>query len=143
MPPQANNTIDKYRTHMPSSKNHPYLPHTPAERKEMLKVIGVETFEQLLTHIPAEIRAGELSIADGLSELELTQYISKLSEKNKPASRHASFLGAGSYRRFTPAVVQAVISRSEFATAYTPYQPGNYTRAACRQFTNFKRPSVY
>jgi glycine dehydrogenase subunit 1 len=108
---------------MPEAKNHPYLPHTESERKEMLKVIGVDNFEQLLEHIPKEIRAKELSIAQGLSELELTEHIVKLAEKNIPASKQASFLGAGSYRRFTPAVVQSVISRSEFATAYTPYQP--------------------
>lgn len=103
--------------------NFPYLPATAEDRQEMLKEIGVKTFENLLDHIPKEVRAKALTMKDGLSELELTQHLKALAAKNKPTSQQSSFLGGGSYRRFVPAVVPTIISRSEFATAYTPYQP--------------------
>lgn len=89
----------------------------------MLKAIGVRTFDELLAHIPSELRAKELNLEPGLSELELSQKLSQLAAKNKPASQQASFLGAGCYRRFVPAAVGNILSRGEFATAYTPYQP--------------------
>lgn len=104
-------------------EHFPYLPHTAGDREEMLKAIGVRTFEELLSHIPKEIRVKELNLEPGLSELELTQRISQLAAKNKPASQQACFLGGGAYRRFVPAAVGSIVSRSEFATAYTPYQP--------------------
>ena len=104
-------------------EHFPYLPHTAQDRDEMLKAIGVRTFDDLLTHIPKEVRAKELELAPGLSEIELTQRIAQLAAKNKPASQQPSFLGAGAYRRFVPAAVPNIVSRSEFATAYTPYQP--------------------
>lgn len=100
-----------------------YLPHTSTDRDAMLKKIGVKTFEDLVSHIPSDLRTKALKIRSGLSELELTQHVKELAAKNVPASAMASFLGGGSYRRFVPAVVSQVISRSEFATAYTPYQP--------------------
>lgn len=101
----------------------PYLPSTQAERDLMLKEIGVRTFEDLVSHIPAEVKVKELDLKPGLAEMELVKELSKLAAKNKPTSQQSSFLGGGSYRRFVPAVVPAVVSRSEFATAYTPYQP--------------------
>lgn len=101
----------------------PYLPHTNDERQEMLHAIGVRSFEELISHIPAEVRAKTLELSAGLSELELTKHVAGLAAKNKPASTSASFLGGGSYRRFVPSIVPAVISRGEFSTAYTPYQP--------------------
>jgi len=103
--------------------NFPYLPHTDEERAVMLAAIGVKNFEELVSHVPADVRAQALELAEGLSELELSEHINALAAKNKPASRSASFLGGGSYRRFVPAVVSSVLSRSEFSTAYTPYQP--------------------
>jgi glycine dehydrogenase subunit 1 len=101
----------------------PYLPHTDEERQQMLEAIGLKNFEELISHVPADVRAEALNLAEGLSELELTEHVAGLAAKNKPASASASFLGGGSYRRFVPAVVGSVCSRSEFATAYTPYQP--------------------
>jgi glycine dehydrogenase subunit 1 len=101
----------------------PYLPHTDEERQAMLEKIGVRAFEDLIQHIPAEVRCGELNLADGLNELELRQHIGELAARNTPASARACFLGGGSYRRFVPSAVSALVSRSEFATAYTPYQP--------------------
>lgn len=103
--------------------NFPYLPTTGAEREAMLKDIGVRAFEDLVSHIPGDVRLKTLDMQEGLSEMELSAVLSDLAAKNKPASRQSSFLGGGSYRRFVPAVVPSIISRSEFSTAYTPYQP--------------------
>jgi glycine dehydrogenase subunit 1 len=100
----------------------PYLPHTDADRQAMLKAIGVKSFEQLIDLIPKEVRSKDLKLPSGMSELELTQHIASLAAKNQPASAQANFLGGGAYRRFVPAIVPAIISRSEFSTAYTPYQ---------------------
>ena len=101
----------------------PYLPHTKGDREAMLETIGAKTFEDLVSHIPKELRIEALKVRDGLSELELVKEIQALAAKNTPASQQHSFLGGGSYRRYVPSVVSQVISRSEFATAYTPYQP--------------------
>jgi len=106
-----------------SFANFPYLPHTEEDRQQMLAKIGVKSLEDLLSHIPPDVRVKALDIKPGLSELELTQKVASLAAKNKPTSKQSSFLGAGSYRRFVPASVLSIISRSEFATAYTPYQP--------------------
>jgi len=100
----------------------PYLPHTQKDRLEMLAEIGVDSFEELIKHVPAHLRAKPLALPSTMSELELVETISKLAKKNKPASGQSCFLGGGSYRRFVPAIVPAIVSRSEFATSYTPYQ---------------------
>ncbi len=110
-------------TETEANQNFPYLPHTDAERKEMLKTIGVETFEQLVKHIPQKLRAKELKLRSGLSEQELSIEIQGIASRNKPASQQASFLGGGAYRRYVPAIVSNLLSRGEFSTAYTPYQP--------------------
>lgn len=104
-------------------ENFPYLPHTRDDREHMLKSIGVKNLEDLLSHIPQELRVKELDIAPGLSELELSEYIKSLAAKNRSCSQQSSFMGGGSYRRYVPSAVGSVVSRSEFATAYTPYQP--------------------
>jgi glycine dehydrogenase subunit 1 len=88
----------------------------------MLKKIGVSSFDQLIAHIPMSVRAKPLALPPAMSEIELVNAIGELAKKNKPASDQICFLGAGSYRRFVPAIVSAVVSRSEFSTAYTPYQ---------------------
>jgi glycine dehydrogenase subunit 1 len=100
-----------------------YLPHTETDRLEMLKTIGVGSFEELLSQIPESVRTKELGLGVGLSELELSLELGRLAAKNLPVTSCASFLGGGSYHRYVPAVVPAIVSRSEFATAYTPYQP--------------------
>ena len=107
----------------PEKENFPYLPHTREDREQMLKSIGVKSLEDLLSHIPQELRLKELNIAAGMSELELSEYLKSLAAKNRSCSQQSSFLGGGSYRRYVPSAVGSVVSRSEFATAYTPYQP--------------------
>lgn len=104
-------------------ENFPYLPHTENDRREMLASMGVKSFEELVKHIPEEVRLKDLKISPGLSELELSEHLKRLAAKNKSCSQQSSFLGAGFYRRFVPAALPSIVSRSEFATAYTPYQP--------------------
>lgn len=101
-----------------------FLPHTDEDRKEMLKVIGAGSVEELFTDIPSQVRLNRpLDIPASLSEFELRKHINALSAKNSHNNDFASFLGAGSYDHFIPSVVDHMLLRSEFYTAYTPYQP--------------------
>lgn len=101
-----------------------YIPNTVEDQKEMLTAIGVESVEDLFADIPKTVRfEGNLNIPKAMSEYEITTYMSKLAEKNIRINDYSSFLGAGVYQHFVPSVVNHVISRSEFYTAYTPYQP--------------------
>ncbi|WAA11439.1 aminomethyl-transferring glycine dehydrogenase subunit GcvPA [Fervidibacillus halotolerans] len=104
--------------------NFRYLPTTAEDRKEMLKEIGVESIDELFSDIPEEIRfEGRLNIKEAVSEKTLTKELSRLAGKNKDLQNYVSFLGAGVYDHYIPSIVDHVISRSEFYTAYTPYQP--------------------
>lgn len=101
----------------------PYVPNTPEDQHAMLQNIGVDSIEQLFDQIPTELRLSrDLSIPPALSELELTQHVSALSGRNQSADDAVCFLGGGSYDHFIPSVVDAMASRSEYYTAYTPYQ---------------------
>ena len=103
---------------------HRYLPTTEQDRKAMLDVIGVDTVEDLFTDIPKNVRfQGDLEIPDALSEPELLKWMRHLAKKNLSHDQVVSFLGAGVYEHHIPSVVQHLISRSEFYTADTPYQP--------------------
>lgn len=99
-----------------------YLPHTPAEREQMLEWIGVEQVDDLFANIPAELRSGPLQIPAGLSEMEVLRLVTSLAETNVDLEHRPSFLGAGAYRHFIPSAVGVITSRSEFYTSYTPYQ---------------------
>nr|WP_279538041.1 aminomethyl-transferring glycine dehydrogenase subunit GcvPA [Paenibacillus turpanensis] len=100
------------------------MPLTEQDRKDMLDAIGVQSMEDLFVDIPEGIRYNErLKVGEALSEPELLRYMRKLSGKNADFDRYASFLGAGMYDHHLPVVVGHVVSRSEFYTAYTPYQP--------------------
>lgn len=99
-----------------------YIPHTDQERREMLKTIGVQGIEDLFLEIPEEIRYPDLNLPEPLSERGVLQELEIISELNLNANRTPMFLGAGAYRHWVPSVVDNIISRSEFATAYTPYQ---------------------
>jgi len=101
-----------------------FIPTTDENRKEMLKTIGVSDFEELLEAIPEEARfKGDLDLPEPLSEYEVTKLLQEIANKNEHAGTHTCFLGGGAYDHFIPAAVGHVISRSEFYTAYTPYQP--------------------
>ena len=101
----------------------PYSPNTPADRQEMLRTIGVSSVDELFGDIPAEYRDSKLDLPSPLSEMELLQDLAALASENRHALQGPSFLGAGAYNHYVPAVVQAIASRGEFLTAYTPYQP--------------------
>ncbi|MFH1189422.1 MAG: glycine dehydrogenase, partial [Candidatus Omnitrophota bacterium] len=98
-----------------------YVPHTDKDKAEMLKTIGVRSVDDLFKDIPASLRPKSFDIPEGKSEFEVCRYIRKLSAKN--ATGLINFLGAGFYDHYIPAAVDALASRSEFYTAYTPYQP--------------------
>ncbi|WP_138492918.1 aminomethyl-transferring glycine dehydrogenase subunit GcvPA [Paenibacillus pinistramenti] len=103
---------------------HRYLPITEDNSKEMLAVIGVDSIEDLFADIPASIRfKGELPVSSRLDEYALTRHMGALAGKNANTDRYISFLGAGIYDHHVPSVINHIVSRSEFYTAYTPYQP--------------------
>ena len=100
-----------------------YIPHTEEDVEQMLDAIGVSGLDALFANIPAKHRlAGDLALPLAASEQEVLAELSELAERNANTTTHAWFLGAGAYAHFIPSAVDAVVSRSEFYTAYTPYQ---------------------
>lgn len=103
---------------------HRYIPLTEKDKSEMLDVIGIKSVDELFTDIPESVRFNQpLNIKEKKSETALLRELSQLANKNITSETHASFLGAGVYDHYIPTVVDHVISRPEFYTAYTPYQP--------------------
>ncbi len=100
-----------------------YIPHTDRERQQMLDVIGVKRIEDLFQDIPKPYRYPPLELPPPASEMEILQELQTLSKTNLDATTTPTFLGAGAYRHWVPSVVDYIISRGEFYTAYTPYQP--------------------
>ncbi|SET61772.1 glycine dehydrogenase subunit 1 [Salinibacillus kushneri] len=101
-----------------------YLPMTEQDKRQMLDTIGIDTTEELFQDIPEKVRYKQrLKIKEPKNESELKRELKELSEQNINVKTHTSFLGAGVYDHYIPSVVDHVISRSEFYTAYTPYQP--------------------
>jgi len=101
----------------------PYIPHSDEDRKAMLAAIGVRSIEELFEDVPEQARFPELNLAPALSEMEVRWELEALAGANFTTADGPCFLGAGAYRHFAPAVVDAVLRRGEFYTAYTPYQP--------------------
>ena len=103
---------------------HRYIPMTETDKKEMLDTIGISSTDDLFADIPEKVRfQGELDVKPAKDEHELTKELTQLAAKNVHTKSHVSFLGAGVYDHYMPSVVDHMISRSEFYTAYTPYQP--------------------
>jgi len=101
-----------------------YSPHTPADQDHMLRTIGVDAVEALYRHIPASLRErAHIDFPEGLTELAVRKRLAALAARNAAAGDWSLFLGGGIYHHFIPSAVDAIISRSEFATSYTPYQP--------------------
>jgi len=101
-----------------------YLPMTDQDRQEMMKEVGISSIDELFSDIPDKVKfKGELNISKALNETELSRYMLGLANKNANSLEYSSFLGAGTYEHYIPSVVNHIISRSEFYTAYTPYQP--------------------
>ena len=103
---------------------HRYLPMTEQDKKEMLQTIGVDSVDELFSDIPEKVRFNGLyNIKEAKSESSLLKELSQMAAKNMDVKQNISFLGAGVYDHYIPTIVDHVISRSEFYTAYTPYQP--------------------
>ncbi len=101
-----------------------YLPHTPEDRNTMLAAIGVNSVEELFVDIPSDLRLKRpLSLPAAMSEPELAAHVAGLANKNISVMEYACFLGGGIYDHYIPSVVDHVLRRSEFYTAYTQYQP--------------------
>ena len=102
-----------------------YLPHTPDEVAAMLEFLGLDSLDQLFAHIPASVRlSAGLDMAPGMTEPDVAAVFAKLTTMNRGQSTQMTcFAGAGAYDHEVPPVVRALGSRSEFVTAYTPYQP--------------------
>lgn len=102
-----------------------YTPHTAAERRKMLQTIGVDSIEALFAAVPEAVRFPTLDLPPGLSQMEIGREMEEVAGQNAYPGQDGlvSFLGAGAYRHFVPAVIDYLISRGEFLTAYTPYQP--------------------
>ena len=104
--------------------SHRYIPLTDKDKKEMLETIGANSITELFGDIPKDILLNrDLNIDSAEAETSLLRRLNTIANKNITKETHVSFLGAGVYDHYTPAVVDAMISRSEFYTAYTPYQP--------------------
>ena len=106
------------------TNSHRYLPMTDLDRAEMLQSIGAASVDDLFRDIPEALRySGTLPMSGRLDELALLRHMKQLAGRNADTERYTSFLGAGIYDHHIPAVIQHLISRAEFYTAYTPYQP--------------------
>ena len=104
--------------------SHPFLSLTDADREAMLEAVGIASVEDLFRDVPEGVRyRGTLELERPLTEAELVAHLGELESRNVPTTRELSFLGAGVYDHYVPAVVDAVLQRGEFLTAYTPYQP--------------------
>ena len=100
-----------------------YIPNTLAEQDELLSAIGLRDIDELFADIPDDYRNPPLELPAPLSELEIQRELGELASRNRPLASGPSFLGAGSYYHFIPSIVKAIMTRGEFLTAYTPYQP--------------------
>src|SRR5688572_21677750 len=100
-----------------------YSPHTDQDRADMLAALGLERIEDLFADVPAGVRFPVLDVPEPLSEMETLRELADLAEANGNAQHNPLFLGAGAYNHFSPSVVNHMILRGEFLTAYTPYQP--------------------
>lgn len=101
-----------------------FVPHSSSDWSEMLRQIGVPGMDDLLSKIlPKDVKKCDYRLEPGLSEFETLQLMKSRAELNAHAESHDSFLGAGAYHHFIPSLVQYLVSRGEFCTAYTPYQP--------------------
>lgn len=101
-----------------------YIPNTDEDRGQMLSDLGLKSIDELFADIPDDLKLGrKLNLPDSMSELEMTAHMKELTAKNADSGEYTCFLGAGAYDHFIPSIVKHVISRSEFYTSYTPYQP--------------------
>jgi glycine dehydrogenase subunit 1 len=100
-----------------------WIPNEPGEEAALLEALGIPSVDELFTDVPKKARIGRLGVGTGHEEPEVVRQVDRILERNKPLSKFASFLGGRVAPRYSPAAVDAIVSRSEFYTSYTPYQP--------------------
>jgi glycine dehydrogenase subunit 1 len=100
-----------------------YLPHTTQDRREMMAAIGISSIDELFTDVPAEVQGAVIELPGHQGEMAVEAHLKALAGRNLSAADAPCFLGGGAYRHYVPAAVDHLIQRSEFLTAYTPYQP--------------------
>ena len=100
-----------------------WIPNEPGEESELLAALGITSVDELFTDVPKKARIGRLGVGPGHEEPEVVRLVDRILERNKPLGKFASFLGGRVTSRYAPAAVDAIVSRSEFYTSYTPYQP--------------------
>jgi glycine dehydrogenase subunit 1 len=101
----------------------PFLPNTDADRRAMLAAIGIDSTDELFLDVPADYRFPKLQLPKAVSEIEILAELNQMAAKNSSMASLANFLGAGAYHHFVPSAIPYLVGRSEFSTAYTPYQP--------------------
>lgn len=103
---------------------YPYIPHTTEDVQQMLEAVGLTSVDELFSDIPEDVALKrDLNLKPAMSELEVSSYLKNLAAKNCSTSEMTCFLGAGAYDHYIPSIIDHIISRSEFYTSYTPYQP--------------------
>lgn len=106
------------------SNTHRYIPNASADIAAMLAAVGVDSVERLFESIPSDVQLDRLLDLPGpWSEIESRRWFRELAARNKSAADHVSFLGAGAYAHYQPACIDQLLTRAEFLTSYTPYQP--------------------
>ena len=101
-----------------------YIPNTDGDRAEMLAALGMDKIEQLFDYIPPDVRLDrKLELPEPMAEMELSAHMRRLAGRNTDLDRYTCFLGAGVYDHYVPSLIGHVLSRQEFYTSYTPYQP--------------------
>jgi len=100
-----------------------YLPLTKTDRAQMLEAVGVKNINELYNNVPQEARGASFNLPNHQGEIEVERILTTLANKNQPAGSGPFFIGGGCYNHHVPATVDHIIQRSEFLTAYTPYQP--------------------
>lgn len=100
-----------------------FIPHTDAERKEMLTALGLKNLNELFSDVPDKYRFPELNMPKGMTEMEAREFIEGFADANVTTHDYICFLGAGAYDHYIPAAIDSILRQGEFFTAYTPYQP--------------------
>lgn len=100
-----------------------WIPNEPGEESALLEALGIASVDELFADVPKKARIGRLGVGPGHEEPEVVRQVDRILERNRPTSKFASFLGGRIAPRYAPAAVDAIVSRSEFYTSYTPYQP--------------------
>jgi glycine dehydrogenase subunit 1 len=100
-----------------------WIPGDGAEEPALLQELGLRDVDELFADVPRKVRVGRMGLAAGADELEVVRSVDKILDRNRPLSKFASFMGGRIAVRYAPAAVDAILSRSEFYTSYTPYQP--------------------